>query len=103
MERFSALRRDAGLSVPGRIHGDNLWIMDAWTGLNFGYDARVGEHTGTEGVLGEVAKFCREEPSDGLVHATIETYKQLDNRRYRRAFQAFGRAKALTQAPLWQI
>ena len=56
-----------------RINADG-WILGFWTGSNrAGTDHGVGHSTDSRGIVGEVARVCRDQPSVSL----FETLKQV--------------------------
>ncbi len=56
-----------------RINADG-WILGFWTGSNrVGADHGVGHSTDSRGIVGEVARICRDQPSVSL----FETLKQV--------------------------
>ena len=56
-----------------RINADG-WILGFWTGSNrVGTDHGVGHSTDSRGIVGEVARVCRDQPSVSL----FETLKQV--------------------------
>lgn len=54
------------------------WIYGFFSGANFfGKQSNVGHTTDAEGIVGEVLKLCREQPSLALNVATIQAYSRL--------------------------
>jgi len=50
------------------------WILGFWSGLNAAKNARVGDGTTANGVVGEVKLYCSTHPSVSLPQATLDTY-----------------------------
>lgn len=54
-----------------------MWIMGFWSGLNIAENARVGDSTEANGVVGEVRLYCSLNPSASLLNATYATYLRM--------------------------
>ena len=67
-------------SPESKISGSH-WVMGAWSGLNSANGATVGHQTDGAGIVGEVEKFCRDNPSTLLYSATADTYAKLRDAR----------------------
>ena len=60
-----------------RINADG-WILGFWTGSNrTAEDHSVGQSTDSRGIVGEVARRCRDQPSASLFQTSKEVYDKL--------------------------
>jgi hypothetical protein len=66
-------------ATPSDITG--TWNLGFWSGLNAAKNARVGDTTTANGVLGEVKLYCSMHPSLSLAQATLDTYSAIRNSR----------------------
>jgi len=62
---------EVGASTTSTI---GYWVLGFWSGLNAAKDARVGDETTANGVIGEVKLYCASHPSVSLPQATLDTY-----------------------------
>ena len=62
---------EVGVSTTSTI---GYWVLGFWSGLNAAKDARVGDETTANGVIGEVELYCVSHPSVSLPQATLDTY-----------------------------
>lgn len=58
------------------------WVVGFWSGLNFGQSnpdapADVGKSTDGWGIVGEVKKLCRENPSSTPLAEALKVYRTL--------------------------
>lgn len=53
------------------------WVLGYFTGMNENGAARVGGGIDANGIVGEVEKRCREEPSTAFGDAVWQTYNEL--------------------------
>jgi hypothetical protein len=53
------------------------WALGYWSGRNTSESARVGLHTDTNGVVAEIEKMCREQPSMLFIGAVSRTYAEM--------------------------
>jgi hypothetical protein len=62
-----------------------VWIMGFWSGLNFATgawqkaDAKTGGTTDADGIIEEVRKVCKEQPSLGIGSAVFQVYVQFQS------------------------
>lgn len=56
------------------------WVLGFWSGLNAADGAIVGSDTDTNGVMAEVEKKCREEPSLSVMNGVYMTYDEMRKR-----------------------
>jgi len=65
---------DAGVTATDLV---GTWILGFWSGLNAAKNARVGDGTTANGVVGEVKLYCSAHPSVTLAQATLDSYAAL--------------------------
>lgn len=54
------------------------WVLGLWSGMNLkAADGTTGHSTDWQGIVGEVEKVCRREPSLTLIAATMQAYDVL--------------------------
>jgi hypothetical protein len=62
------------------VWGGN-WILGFWTGINFANERHdVGKTQDADGIIGEVKKICRDQPSMTLLKATVQVYSMIAGR-----------------------
>jgi len=59
------------LSSHGKETEGDIWVLGYWSGRNDANTAnhKVGATTGADGIIGEVKKVCKDNPSLALFHA----------------------------------
>lgn len=82
--QYFSLSRTGSVSCAHWLHDTttenlgNVWIYGFWTAANaIGADHFVGHTFHGQGVLDEIKKFCRENPSEELVEATAAVYNKM--------------------------
>ena len=53
------------------------WVLGFWSGQNFEGRALVGRNTDSNGIVGEVEKVCRSQPSMLFISAVRSTYMDM--------------------------
>ena len=62
------------------VWGGN-WILGFWTGINFANERHdVGQTQDADGIIGEVKKICRDQPSMLLLKATTKVHGMIAGR-----------------------